>query len=225
MGDSSCVESKPPPSEVDWGTFCRTGTPREVFVDPEVSKAKFRRELQEYSKIAAERRQLGWWVLSVEFPELLVAFVSPGLRPAAVLFGALLDFTNYDTWPVSITIVDPFSGKPLRYRDIPDALRMHRRVNEASVDLPGFGKIKKAEDQPLLVAHGPDEIPFLCIPGVREYHDHPAHTSDQWLEHRGRGEGSLFFLLEKLYKYGVEPIKGYQLGLHISGFARGEPPE
>jgi hypothetical protein len=67
----------------------------------------------------------------------------------------------------------------------------------------------------------PDEIPFLCIPGVREYHQHPAHTGNSWLLHRGTGEGTLFFIVDQLWKYGVQGVASYncQLAISINGFA------
>ena len=48
----------------------------QLLVDPAVSRAKFERELAEYRESAAERRRLGWWVLSAEFPNVLVAFAT-----------------------------------------------------------------------------------------------------------------------------------------------------
>jgi hypothetical protein len=82
------------------------------------------------------------------------------------------------------------------------------------------------EDVPLMQAHGPDEIPFPCLPGVREYHEHPGHSGDPWLLHRGGGEGTLYFLLEKLYQYGVAPISTYHVQLvpAVTGFAQSEIP-
>jgi hypothetical protein len=198
----------------------------EALVDPAVSRAKFERELASYRAIAADRRRLGWWMLSAEFPEVLVAFVAPQLRPAGVVFGALLDFTNYDLWAPSVKLVNPFTGVPYRAKELPPALTFMRRVPlPQPVQIPGIGSMETFTEQPLLIAHGQEEVPFFCIPGVREYHDHPAHTGDDWLLHRGQGEGTLFFLLEKLYHYGVAPLKGYQFGLQITGFLRPESPE
>jgi hypothetical protein len=206
------------------GRYIRTGLPREILVDPAISRAKFERELAAYNEIAADQRQLGWWILAADFPEVFVVFVGPQLRPPAVLFGAVLDFTNYDLWPPSVTIVNPFTVEPLAMREIPAQLRMGRRVQQM-LEVPGLGQVPGEIEQQLLAAHGPDDLPFFCIPGVREYHEHPAHTGDDWLSHRARGEGTLYFLLEKLYRYGAEPIKGYQLGLHIAGFVRPEAPQ
>lgn len=210
-------------AEAAGGRYARTGQPREILVDPAVARAKFEREVDAYRKIAADQRQRGWLLLHAEFPEVLVAFASPQLNPPALLFGALLDFTNYDLWPPSVTIVNPFTAEPLRHRDIPPELQMMRRVPQM-IAVPGLGQVAGQVEQPLLIAHGPDEVPFVCLPGVKEYHEHPAHSGDSWLNHRGNGEGTLFFLLEKLYRYGVEPIRGYQLGLHIAGFLRAESP-
>ncbi|WP_241359668.1 putative metal-binding protein, partial [Escherichia coli] len=64
-------------------------------------------------------------------------------------------------------------------------------------------------------ALGPDDIPFLCLPGVREYHDHPAHTGDSWLLHRRSGEGSLHFILESIWKHGVEPLDGFNVMVQV----------
>ncbi|MGH3147145.1 MAG: putative metal-binding protein [Rubrobacter sp.] len=42
--------------------------------------------------------------------------------------------------------------------------------------------------------------------------------------HRGTGEGTLYFLLDQLYKYGVEPITDYQVGLQVVGYVQGAVP-
>ena len=74
---------------------------------------------------------------------------------------------------------------------------------------------------PLMQAYGPEEIPFLCIAGVREYHLNPAHTGDSWLLHRKDGAGRFVRLLEVITAYGVQPIAGYAVTLtpQVTGFA------
>lgn len=199
------------------------GSSAELLVDPAVSRAKFEREIAAFRELGDDYRRRGWWLLDVSFPEVLVAFVARQLRPAAVIFGALLDFTNYDLWAPSVRLVDPFTRVPYRRRELPSQLT--RRIpRQLPPELAPLG-IQPVELQPLMQAHGDDDVPFLCIPGVREYHDHPAHTGDSWLLHRGLGEGTLDFLLTQLAKYGVEPIRGYQIGLAITGFTHAEPPE
>ena len=185
---------------------------QELLVDPAVSRAKFDRELEEYRAIAADQRKLGWWILSAEYPNVLVAFTVPHLRPSPVALGAVLNFDNYDLWPPSVTIVNPFTAEPLKYREIPEGARM-LRVDAAT------GQVL-----PLLQAHRVDDIPFVCIEGVREYHDHPAHTGDDWFLHRGGPRGKLFFLLEKLYIYGARPFRGFEIAMGVRGLLLGEIP-
>ncbi|RUY35501.1 hypothetical protein EN981_26380, partial [Mesorhizobium sp. M7A.F.Ca.CA.001.13.2.1] len=62
-------------------------------------------------------------------------------------------------------------------------------------------------------ANSPEDEPFLCMAGVREYHDNPAHSGDPWLLHRGSGEGCLAFILDKIIKYGIVPIEQLQIQL------------
>lgn len=203
-----------------------TAARAELLVDPAVSRVKFARDVEQCRRLGGELRRRGWWILEAEFPTVLAAFVAPQLRPRPVMFGARIDFENYDLWAPSVRIVDPFTGKPLLSREVPPHLAFARRVEGVGeVQVPGLGLVQGYGEQPLLVAHGPDELPFLCLPGVREYHEHPAHTGDDWLLRRDRGEGTLYFLLEKLARYGLEPVQQYQFGLQIVGFARGEAPE
>ncbi len=198
----------------------------ELLVDPAVSRAKFARELAKFGAMAADRRRQGWWLLEASYPTVLVAFAAPQLRPASVVFGARLDFTNYDLWAPSVRIVNPFTGEPYKFKELHPSLWCYRRVVQQQQFIPGMAPVATQVDQPLLLAHSPDDIPFFCIPGVREYHEHPAHSGDSWLLHRGRGEGTLYFLLEKIYQYGVQPLGGYdlQMQIQIAGYARGASP-
>ena len=60
-------------------------------------------------------------------------------------------------------------------------------------------------------AYGADDVPFLCIAGVREYHEHPAHSGDHWLSHRTSGAGCLVRLVQVISKYGLETIDGFEV--------------
>lgn len=190
-----------------------------ALVDPVVSRAKFEREVAAYRAREAEHQRRGWWLLAAEFPQVFVVFATPRTKPPAVVFGAILDFTNYDLWPPSVKLVDPFTRVPYKAKELPTVLK--RRATTAlavpealaGLGLPVGAQLANIQDVPLLQWYSLDEEPFLCLPGVREYHEHPAHSGDPWLLHRGGGEGTLYFLLEKLYQYGVEPISGYNVHL------------
>lgn len=201
-----------------------------LLVDSSVTQTKFERELATYHKLDEEHLRRGWLLLKAEFPEVFVVFATPQTQPPAVVFGVLLDFSNYDLWPPSVRLVNPFTRVPYTFNDLPMKLVRRTVVNgPAQLAVPGLppGAIPQfVQDVPLMQAHHPDDIPFLCLPGVREYHEHPAHTGDSWLLHRDRGEGTLYFLLEKIYQYGVQPISALQVRMVPQiGFAQQDVPE
>jgi hypothetical protein len=71
-----------------------------------------------------------------------------------------------------------------------------------------------------------DGIPFLCVAGVREYHDHRAHSGDLWELHRAAGAGPLVPILEVIDAYGLRPLTGYNVNLtpQTVGFVQGRRP-
>lgn len=160
----------------------------------------------------------GWFLLKAEFPEVFVVFATPVTSPPTIVIGALIDFENYDFWPPSVTLVNPFTRQPYLAKQLP--VQMPRLggpvapppelVANAQAGLlpPGFQFPSIAN---LFQFGSPEDKPFLCVPGVREYHSNPAHTGDSWLLHRGRGEGTLHFILETLYNYAVKSITGLQV--------------
>lgn len=191
----------------------------EQFVDPAVSREKFEAEVAEVKAREDEHRRRGWWMLEAAFPKVFVAFATSKLKPPAVICGVEVDFSNYDLEAPSVRLVDPFSREPYRQKELPTALLRRQPVN---VDVVPAALAFSAV--PLMQAHDPDDIPFLCIPGVREYHAHPAHTGDSWLSHRGLGAGKLYHILNTVYQYGVQPISAYGIGLQVVGFEQRQPP-
>lgn len=192
-------------------------------VDPVVSREKFVREVAQFRALAVEHRRRGWWLLDATFPRVTVAMVAAQLAPPAVVCGVRIDFTNYDVEPPSVRLVNPFTGEPYRARELPTALlRRHLVPVALGPDGPVVGQQVAAV--PLMQAQHGDEIPFLCVPGTREYHEHPAHTGDDWLLHRGQAAGTLFHVLNVVHQYGVQPITEFGVGLRVTGFHVGEPP-
>jgi hypothetical protein len=196
------------------------------YVDPSVSRCKFDRELAEYRELAREYRSRGWFLLDCEFPKVLVAFCSRKATPAAVVMGASLDYTNYDAAPPSVRIVNPFTEEPYKFKELPSLL--NRAILGQELSLPGMPPGQKVVIpglQAYMQAYGPDDVPFFCVAGVREYHEHPAHSGDLWELHRPTGAGRLVRLLDIIYRYGVEPIVGFNVQLipQVS-FNYGPPP-
>ena len=96
-----------------------------------------------------------------------------------------------------------YAGKALAGESF--LFHIEHRGEVASVEVDTRGRV--------LQAYGPEEIPFLCLAGVREYHEHPAHSGDIWELHRASGAGRLVRLLEIIHRYGIEPITGMSVQL------------
>jgi len=198
------------------------------YVDPNVSAAKFEAEIEEFRRLETEYRRRGWFLVEATYPTVLVLMAAPQLKPPAVVTGVRFDYSNYDAEPPSVRLVDPFSGEPYLARELPTSLNRSVGMKQA-LALPGFpgGAVRLNQLQPLMQASSPDEIPFFCIAGVREYHEHPAHSGDSWELHRSSGAGRVVRLLDVIYRYGVEPIRTYNVQLvpQLAGFNAPEPPE
>jgi Predicted metal binding domain len=200
------------------------------FVDPVVSRTKFEREVAEYRSLEAEYRRRGWLLLGAEYPEILVALCAPQLTPPAVVTGVLFDYSNYDVRAPSVRLANPFTGEAYKTKGLPTILK--RSVEGGAPPIPGLvippgAKAMLVTQQPLMQSYGPEEIPFLCLAGVREYHDHPGHSGDAWELHRKSGAGRLVRLLEVITKYGIQPISDYQVKLvpQVVGFVQKDVPE
>lgn len=193
----------------------------ETLVDPAVSRAKFDREVALYRNVEREYCSRGWFLAKAEFPEAFVVFACAKLNPPAMFLGALFDFSNYDFWPPSVRLVNPFTRTPYNYSQLPTKLERCTNVVQSP---QGATMEFQAMMQP---GYTEGALPFLCLPGVREYHEHPAHTGDSWLQHRGKGEGTLVFILEQIAKYGIDPVAGYDFTIGITEIKllRNAPPK
>lgn len=195
------------------------------FCDPAVSRAKFEREIGEFRSLQRDFEGRGWFLSEAEFPTAFVVMGLPQMNPPAILWGVLFDFTNYDARPPSVSLVDPFTRIPYLHKNLPTYL--NKALPAQEVALPGVegGGFQVQGAQPLMQAHSPEDVPFLCLAGVREYHDHPGHSGDAWELHRPAGAGRLIRLLEIIHKYGSAPVRGY--GVQLLPQVRidpGDPP-
>lgn len=163
---------------------------------------QFRAQRQPY-------HERGVWLVEAEFPNAFFALIAAQVKPyPMVAFGVEINFDNYDVEPPSVRFVHPLTRARLKKREL--AHRLATRVQRVMV-APGQ-QMEVLSDE---LAQGFDEEapPFLCLQGVREYHDHPGHTGDSWWLHRRSGIGTLSYILEQLARYGVDPIRGVQIQL------------
>lgn len=194
------------------------------FADPRVSLTKFDREIHDYRYLSRDYEQRGWFLVEAEFPIVFVAMAAPVLKPSPLVLGVLLDYSNYDAAPPSVRIVDPFTREPYRGSELPTVLP--RALPVQNMQFPGLpnGGLQVRPAQPLLQFHHPDEVPFLCIAGVKEYHEHPGHSGDSWELHRTSGAGRLVRILEIIHRYGIAPVQAYNVQLVPQvGLQFGEP--
>lgn len=199
------------------------------YVDPQVSRAKFDREISEYHQVERDYLRRGWMLVRADFPSVLVVLAAPQLTPAPIVTGVAFDYTNYDMQPPSVRLVHPFTGEPYKAKELPTILK--RAIETDGPPIPGLqlplgAQTRFVAQQPLMQWYSPEDTPFLCLAGVREYHDHPGHSGDAWELHRRSGAGRLVRLLETITKYGIQPISEYQieLQLRIAGFKQREVP-
>lgn len=176
-------------------------------VDPVVSRAKFEREIAQFRELEGTYRKRGWLLLQANFPTAEIGFITVKMNPPMLLVTARFDFTNYDVWPISVQFIDPRTGQVLPKELMPTP--MPRKLPDGSIGhaVQGF----------------PGTPAFLCMPGVREYHDNPAHSGDSWLLHRGSGEGKLAFLCQQVSKFATDPVVGFEIVQ--MGFKVEEPTE
>lgn len=173
--------------------------------DPEVSKKKFDKELAVFNDNRDRWRAKGVFLVHSHFPVTEFLFTTPKLTPAGIVFCVRIDFTNYDTEPLSVKCISPFTREVLLRKDILiefPQVNMHRLIP---------GQVPVPQD---LLQGPPDGIPFFCFQGVREYHNHPAHTGNGWFLHRGTGVGTLNYILDQLYSNSIVHIPAYTVQMH-----------
>jgi hypothetical protein len=184
------------------------------FVEPAVSIAKFNREIAEFRSLEEDYRQKGWFLVKEKFPVVVVMLAAIQLRPPAIVTAIRFDYTNYDAQPPSVLLVNPFTLNPYLAKELPTFLQ--RRIEGPEIVLPGMpegARARATQLQPLMQWHSLEDIPFFCIAGVKEYHEHPAHSGDSWELHRAAGAGRLVRLIEAVHRYGVAPLTGYSVQL------------
>jgi hypothetical protein len=201
----------------------------EQSVDPAVSREKFDREMSDFRALTTEYGARGWFLVDADFPEAFVVLAAPQLKPSPLITGVAFEYTDYDLRPPSVRLVNPFTREPWAMDELPTTLRRRVEGGEGmlpeGLQLPPGAMARVMQEQTLMQSY-PDETPFLCIAGVREYHGHPAHSGDLWELHRPAGAGRMIRILEVIDTYGLRPMTGYNVNLtpQIVGFVQGEPP-
>ncbi len=182
-----------------------------LLVDPAVSIAKLDRQFADWE--AGRPRHEGRGLLLLGRSELQVDIGFCARLPighandlVAMPLAVRFDFRNYDLWAPSVRLIDPIDRRWL----IDARLGAIDFENTAPDGTP----------LNLFVAHHPDTSRvFLCWRGVREYHNHPEHSGDDWLLYRDAGHGRLGGLCDLLLRLTVANVVG--IGSNTDRFLAG----
>jgi Predicted metal binding domain len=185
-------------------------------VDSGVSRLKFEREVQTLSKQRQTMESRGIFLLdSTAYPFVELGFVprhpvqvgvpaaqsgSVVLPPGAMMaveipsiaaraFKARFDLTGYDLQAPSVEFRDFWTDNRLEYATMFRALE-YEKERKAHVVL--------LDDHPIT------HKPFLCIRGIREYHEHPQHSGDDWLLYRH--QMNLFSIVMSLWRVTIDLV-------------------
>src|SRR5258708_11440819 len=109
------------------------------------------------------------------------------IQCGARAFKARFDLADYDLRAPSLEFRDPWDDHPLQYNEMSWAFEFEP---------------KRGSHLVLVNDHPISHKPFLCVRGVREYHEHPQHSGDDWLLYRHKT--SLFSLVMTLWRASVD---------------------
>lgn len=193
-------------------------------VDPEVNRRKYDRELTLLQDKRTMLEDRGIFLLgSSRFPTIDLVFVPrhplriavppppgvplpPGAMAVAELptlsaraFKAHFDLSDYNLQPPSLQFRDCWTDKILPFEQMFRAIE-YEAERKAHVVL--------IDDHPLT------HRPFLCLRGIREYHDHPQHTGDEWLLYKDKM--NMFSIVMSLWRVSLD-IPHPQIMPHPNG--------
>ena len=141
-------------------------------MDPAVSFRKFEGEIRSLKAEAADyAASRGWRITIATYPSLAVALRHPGSQ-REIEFRFACD--GWDEQPPSLSLHDPEDGREFTWKEWP------RDGWDVQASHPSTGK------------------PFLCLPGIREYHTHGSHLSDLWDGYRLRGTYRLRDIVDRV---------------------------
>jgi hypothetical protein len=191
-------------------------------VAPEVSRLKFERDVKRLAEQQADLQRRGIFVFGTPaYPIVELIFVprhplqvaiatqlpinielSPGTPPGTIAmavaalpnisaqaFKARFDLTDYDLRAPSLEFRNLWTDELLPYGAMFRAFEYEKDRQAHLV---------------LLDDHPATHKPFLCLRGIREYHEHPQHSGDEWLLYRT--EMSLFSIVMSLWRASIDIV-------------------
>jgi len=183
------------------------------FVDRRITMRKFERQVDDFIEREDEYRKAGIICQKLDFPHFEFAFLAKYsymhkddenppvqlFRPYPFfLFAVRIDYTNYDILAPSIRIIDPFTSEITSAAiPCPIVIAPSQQNNKSILDAKF-----KVQNQNILLKDNKGHF-FICLRGIREYHEHPQHNGDSWFLHRLTGKGDILNILDQLQLYSV----------------------
>lgn len=125
---------------------------------------------EQVAKLSTRLLELrGWTVLGREYPTLEILFEGEGRQAIRLRFL----FDDWDATPPSVAMFSKGGG--------------------------ALAKIPQAPGGPFHAGFGGDSRPFVCMAGVREYHNHPQHRLDHWDNYRGTTDFDLGGIVTRVW--------------------------
>lgn len=196
-------------------------------LDAQVSKIKFDQEVKLLSAQSATTKKWGVVIHEISYPSVKVIFIPrntlkfslpvttlnpgksllpgfptppPGIKNplganmqllhtndipslSARAFGVNISLDDFDQRAPSVVFCDPFTWREIPYANL-------FRANHVGDNNKAFNVI--------LDQHPITKKPFMCMRGIREYHDHPQHTGDDWMLYRKHY--GLFSTIQTIWK-------------------------
>lgn len=145
---------------------------------PEISRTLFEDQVQKVLTNAELIVNRGWLVLKHEYPSLVVAMRH---RRSGQLRVLSFKFDDWSDQPPSLTLLKCDSGEELPHsqwpKNPPGKTYWHpgNWVSESGILVPSK--------------------PFMCMIGIREYHEHQQHVKDAWENYKNQSSYELGQLL------------------------------
>lgn len=189
------------------------------YADPKVTKIKFEQELLEFKELENEYRKKGVICFKITPLSINLIFAIPHIKPQPIAFAVSINYSNWDVEPPSIKFIDPFTEKALSREEI--LIDFYQVKDNNPIGMLPNGKLAIPN-----LLQGENEItPFICMPGVKEYHNHAAHSGDSWMLYRKKGEGKLCVLIDQLYRHSIAQSAGYALNIQVNASVKGISPD
>jgi hypothetical protein len=191
------------------------------FTDLSVTRKKFALQAQSFLKRAADYRKEGIICVSLEFPVFEFVFLAKASSFTVpinlqhpngqfesgqinihreipfYLFSIRLDYSNFDTQPPSLRFIEPFTSQLTKALGTVPIITPGQQNKNSIID-----KKFETQNQSLLI-DDPEGKLFICLRGLREYHEHPQHNGDSWYLYRLKGKGDVLTILDQLQVYAV----------------------